>query len=181
MRRQTEGMPTQPAQPAARPDRPDKPDRLDRLAAETRGATPGRRQVLGFAAALGAAGLVAACGGATGGSSGGSGGSGGANGSSSGGSSGVLAKTSDVPVGGGMILDNPQVVLTQPTAGTFKGFSSICTHMGCPLASVQGGTINCNCHGSQFSISDGSVKTGPATTPLQPVGVKVKGDSIVEA
>lgn len=172
MRRQTEGMTTQPAAQPTQPARPVE---------EARGATPSRRQVLGLAAAVGAAGLVAACGGVSGGSSGGAGGSTSGNGSASGGSSGVLAKTADVPVGGGKILDNPQVVLTQPASGTFKGFSSICTHMGCPLASVEGGTINCNCHGSQFSISDGSVKTGPATAPLQPVQVKVEGDSIVEA
>ena len=72
----------------------------------------------------------------------------------------VIAKTSQVPEGGGIILQDAGVVVTQPDAGDFKGFSDICTHMGCPVSSVSGGTINCNCHGSQYSITDGSVVVG---------------------
>ena len=48
-------------------------------------------------------------------------------------------------------------MVTQPTEGDFKGFSAVCTHQGCLVANVDGGTINCTCHGSQFSIEDGSV------------------------
>src|SRR5215469_9367558 len=40
----------------------------------------------------------------------------------------TLAKTSDIPVGGGVIYANEHVVVTQPSAGTFKCFSSTCTH-----------------------------------------------------
>ncbi|MFI7068358.1 transglycosylase domain-containing protein [Kribbella sp. NPDC050124] len=38
---------------------------------------------------------------------------------------------------------------------------------------MEGGTINCNCHGSRFNISDGSVVNGPATQPLpaKPIAV----------
>lgn len=91
---------------------------------------------------------------------------------------GVLAKTSEVPVGGGLIIGASQVVVTQPKAGTFKGFTSICTHMQCQLASVEGGTINCNCHGSKFNISNGSVVNGPATQPLPVKPIVVSGGSI---
>jgi len=91
---------------------------------------------------------------------------------------GVLAKTSEVPVGGGLIIGASQVVVTQPKAGTFKGFTSICTHMQCQLASVEGGTINCNCHGSRFNITDGSVVNGPATQPLPAKPITVSGGSI---
>ena len=91
---------------------------------------------------------------------------------------GVLTKTSDVPVGGGLIIGASQVVITQPKAGTFKGFTSICTHMQCQLASVEGGTINCNCHGSRFNITDGSVVNGPATQPLPAKPITVSGGSI---
>ncbi|MEV4756181.1 Rieske (2Fe-2S) protein [Micromonospora sp. NPDC049559] len=93
----------------------------------------------------------------------------------------VLAKTADIPVGGGAIFAAKGVVVTQPTAGDFKGFSAICTHQGCPVASVDGGTINCTCHGSKFSIADGSVKTGPATKPLAAKNVSVEGDNITLA
>ncbi|MFI6781663.1 Rieske (2Fe-2S) protein [Micromonospora sp. NPDC050276] len=89
-----------------------------------------------------------------------------------------LATTADIPVGGGKILAAEGVVITQPTAGQFKGFSPICTHQNCPVTNVDGGTINCTCHFSKFSIEDGSVKAGPATKPLPPKPVKVVGDQI---
>ncbi len=64
-----------------------------------------------------------------------------------------------------MILTDQNIVVTQPTKGTFEGFSATCTHQGCQLASVAAGTINCACHGSQFSIKDGSNVTGPLGSP----------------
>lgn len=90
----------------------------------------------------------------------------------------VLAKTADVPVGGGLIIGDSQVVITQPTAGTFKAFTSVCTHQQCQVASVEGGTINCTCHGSKFDINDGSVVKDPAPQPLAAKQIKVSGDSI---
>ena len=89
-----------------------------------------------------------------------------------------LAKTSAIPVGGGVIFGDNQVVVTQPTAGTFKAFTSVCTHAGCQVASVADGTINCNCHGSKFSISDGSVVHDPAPKPLAAKQITVSGGSI---
>lgn len=91
----------------------------------------------------------------------------------------VLTPASDVPVGGGVILADADTVVTQPTKGTFAGFSATCTHAGCPLASVADGTINCNCHGSKFSIEDGSVVNGPASKPLSKKAVKAQGSDIV--
>jgi nitrite reductase/ring-hydroxylating ferredoxin subunit len=97
----------------------------------------------------------------------------------------VLVATADVPVGGGVILASRNVVVTQPTKGQFEGFSATCTHAGCTLASVASGTINCGCHGSQFSITDGSNVAGPSGTPagsvaaLPKVAVEVKGADVV--
>ncbi len=109
-------------------------------------------------------------------------------GGSSGGSSGaaqagppVLASTSDIPVGGGKILADKKIVITQPTAGTFDAFTAVCTHQGCIVGSVTGGTINCPCHGSKFNITNGSVVNGPAASPLAPVSIKVQGTSIDQA
>ena len=92
-----------------------------------------------------------------------------------------LALTSDVPVGGGKILADKKIVITQPRAGSFEAFSAVCTHQGCTVSSVSGGTINCPCHGSKFSITNGSVVTGPAASALAPVSIKVQGTSIVQA
>lgn len=92
-----------------------------------------------------------------------------------------LALTSDVPVGGGKILADKKIVITQPRAGSFEAFTAVCTHQGCTVSSVSGGTINCPCHGSKFSIANGSVMHGPAASPLAPVSIKVQGTSIVQA
>ncbi|MFD0554103.1 Rieske (2Fe-2S) protein [Streptomyces rectiviolaceus] len=93
----------------------------------------------------------------------------------------ALAKTSEIPVGGGKIFKKEGVVVTQPTEGEFKAFSNRCTHKQCPVTSVEGGTINCPCHGSKFSIADGSVKASPAPKPLPAAEITVEGDSITLA
>jgi nitrite reductase/ring-hydroxylating ferredoxin subunit len=146
-------------------------------------------------AAAGAAGLaaaLAACG-SSDDSSGsvdpgsGSSGSGGSAGTGSSGSTGAsqnsgggaaLAKTADIPEGGGKIFKDQGVVVTQPTAGTFKAFSSKCTHQGCAVGSVANGVIICPCHNSHFSVADGSVKQGPATQPLPAEKITVSGEDI---
>jgi Rieske Fe-S protein len=81
-----------------------------------------------------------------------------------------------VPVGSGVVVD--EVVVTQPSEGEFLGFSSTCTHAGCTVRNVEGGTINCPCHGSKFNL-DGTVANGPASRPLESKAVTVQGDSIV--
>ncbi|ELP66705.1 Rieske (2Fe-2S) protein [Streptomyces turgidiscabies] len=89
-----------------------------------------------------------------------------------------LATTADIPVGGGKIFKDEQVVVTQPKDGEFKAFTSICTHQQCPVANVEGGTINCTCHGSKFNIADGSVANPPAARPLAEKKITVTGNSI---
>jgi len=163
-----------------------------------------RRNVLAGAGALGATCLLAACGtsaGGTGYNSNPNGsdyqptpapaGSGPANaggggttttggGAAKGGNTAaVLAAAADVPVGGGVIKGN--YVVTQPAKGTFKAFSKVCTHQGCDVNKVDGGVISCPCHGSQFSIEDGSVKGGPAPKGLPETSVKLDGKNVVKA
>src|SRR5690242_7370626 len=95
--------------------------------------TTSRRAMVGGILGVGVgAPLLAACGSSPSGGSAGSGGSGtsGGSGSSSGGSGGssaeAIAKTSQIPEGGGKIFQSQQVVVTQPAAGEFKAFSAIC-------------------------------------------------------
>ena len=83
-------------------------------------------------------------------------------GSTGGAASGALAATSDIPVGGGKIFDTQLVVVTQPSAGEFKAFSAVCTHMGCTVSQIADGRIDCPCHGSEYSIKNGAVLAGPA-------------------
>ncbi|SDK48495.1 Rieske Fe-S protein [Nonomuraea maritima] len=91
----------------------------------------------------------------------------------------ALAKTADIPVGGGTIFKDQKIVVTQPTEGDFKAFSATCTHQGCTVGSVEGDAIVCPCHGSQFAIADGSVKNGPAERPLPAQQITVEGDQIM--
>jgi Rieske Fe-S protein len=90
----------------------------------------------------------------------------------------ALARTADIPVGGGKVFADEKVVVTQPTAGEFKAFSAICTHQGCPVRTVEDGAINCPCHNSSFRIDDASVTAGPATEPLPVKQITVSGDTI---
>lgn len=105
-------------------------------------------------------------------------------GSGSGGGTPVVG-TADVPVGGGVIDADLGVVVTQPAAGEFKGFSSTCTHQGCTVAEVAGGTINCPCHGARFSAEDGSVVQAAQglspdqQSPLPQVRISVDGDTVM--
>ncbi|WP_375432032.1 Rieske (2Fe-2S) protein [uncultured Friedmanniella sp.] len=93
--------------------------------------------------------------------------------------SGPSVATSDVPVGGGVIMKDADYVVTQPTKGDFKAFSKICTHKGCPVSEIADGAIICKCHGSAFSIKDGSVTKPPASSPLKESAVTVAGDKVV--
>ena len=90
----------------------------------------------------------------------------------------AIATTADVPVRSGLIIDD--VVLTQPSAGVFKAFSTVCTHAGCSVSKIADGTIDCPCHGSKFNL-DGTVAKGPASRPLDPKPIAVEGTSIVLA
>ncbi|MFD6533617.1 Rieske (2Fe-2S) protein [Streptomyces sp. NPDC060184] len=86
-----------------------------------------------------------------------------------------LARTSDIPVGGGTIFKERKIVVTQPEEGEFKAFSAVCTHAGCLVTKVADGTIDCPCHGSRFSITDAAVEAGPATRPLPAERITVSG------
>ncbi len=167
-----------------------------------------RRSVLRGALALGAVGLgggLSACGGgssdtasqssgssgsgATGSTTGGSATSGSttastptpaATSSSSAAASGggtSLGPASGIPVGGGTVYSTAKVVVTQPSMGEYKAFTAVCTHEQCTVGDVTT-TINCPCHGSEFSITDGSVVRGPAAQPLAAKTVTISGGNI---
>ncbi len=159
-------------------------------------STPDRRTLLRAAGAVtvigGSAALLAACGGSATGetpaseaaapSSRAAGPSESASTSASKGStaqapSGPSVAESSVPEGSGVIMDDADYVVTQPSAGQFKAFSKICTHQGCPVTQITS-TIDCQCHGSQFSITDGSVVNGPATQPLPESKTTVTGGKV---
>lgn len=132
----------------------------------------------GLAAALTACGASGGSGSGTAQSSSSGGGSGGGGG---GAGSGALASTSEIPVGGGKVFSAEKVVVTQPAAGKFKAFSAVCTHEQCLVDRVANGTIDCPCHGSEFSVKNGSVVAGPAPSPLPEKSITVAGGKITLA
>jgi len=89
-----------------------------------------------------------------------------------------LARLDEIPVGGGKIFAAERVVLTQPEGGRVRAFSTVCTHQGCAVEEIAGGTINCPCHGSKFAVADGSVVAGPARRSLAEVPVTVENDTV---
>jgi Rieske Fe-S protein len=131
-----------------------------------------RRAVLLGAGAIGAAGVLAACGSSSPAptTNGGNGGDAPA--------SPQPIRVADIPAGGGAIFADQNVVVTQPVAGQFKAFSATCTHEQCIVARIQQGRIICPCHGSAYNIADGSVVNGPATRPLPPRTATVTGETI---
>ncbi|MEU9796063.1 Rieske (2Fe-2S) protein [Streptomyces sparsogenes] len=137
----------------------------------TTGRATTRRCFLTAAGAAGLAAALTACGGGDDSSSA-------APSQGSGGEGMELAKTSDIPEGGGKVFADHKIVVTQPKAGEFKAFSSVCPHAGNPVGDVSGGTINCPFHGSKFSITDGSVQAGPSPKPLPSAEIEVKGGTI---
>jgi Rieske Fe-S protein len=90
----------------------------------------------------------------------------------------ALSTTAAILVGSGKIFPSQKVVVTQPTAGEFKAFSAVCTHMGCIVSQISNGTIDCPCHGSQYSIATGAVVAGPAPRPLPAEKIKVADGSV---
>jgi Rieske Fe-S protein len=140
-----------------------------------------RRAVLGGVAAVGAGALLAACGSdePTSSTDGGGDSTSGGDGGGDAPSGGALATTDEVPVGGGTVFQKEKIVVTQPTEGDFKAFTAVCTHQGCTVGSVNGDTIQCNCHGSQYNAADGKVKKGPAPKALAPKKVTVEGNNII--
>src|SRR5690349_19661437 len=94
-----------------------------------------RRTVLRGAALAGAAGVgLTACGGKKGSSSGPT-------------AAADLGAATEVPVGGAKLYRDDKVLVSQPSQGTFKAFSAVCTHQGCVLDTVDGTTASCPCHG----------------------------------
>jgi Rieske Fe-S protein len=91
----------------------------------------------------------------------------------------VLGTAAEIPVGGGKIFTAAKVVVTQPARGQYRAFSAVCTHAGCILDEVADGTIDCPCHGSEFTITTGAVVTGPAPKPLPKKQVNIVDGQVV--
>ena len=66
-------------------------------------------------------------------------------------------------------------------SGTFYAFGDTCTHRQCPLSKgeLEGTTVTCPCHGSQFNVTTGAVLRGPAQDPVESYPIRIEGDALV--
>jgi cytochrome b6-f complex iron-sulfur subunit len=67
----------------------------------------------------------------------------------------------------------------EDASGAIGAFSAKCSHMGCIVEYLENDRrFRCNCHGSIFDQS-GVNLTGPATAPLRPFRVELRGDDVI--
>lgn len=92
------------------------------------------------------------------------------------------------------VMPESELPADTPTKGDAKGvpvvvvklgeniyaLDDVCVHAGCSLAGghLEGGSIVCPCHGSQYDLRDGSVINGPATMPEPHYDVRVQNGMI---
>ncbi len=96
-----------------------------------------------------------------------------------------IAKTRTVGEGETAVFEwNGETVAIAHVDGSFYAFGDICTHAHCSLSEgdLEGTTVICPCHGSQFDLTTGAVLNPPATEPVPVYPVRVVDDEIqVEA
>jgi Rieske Fe-S protein len=90
-----------------------------------------------------------------------------------------LGKESEIAKGGAQLYEDHNVVVSRGEDGTLKAYSAICTHAGCPINKLQGTTLICPCHGSEFDAVTGKAVQTPATEPLAELAVKATNGRIV--
>ena len=91
---------------------------------------------------------------------------------------GALAKVTQIPESGGLILPGPKVVLIRSGDDNVRAFSAVCTHQGCTVTSIANNVITCPCHASRFSATTGDVISGPAPRPLPVINVDVRNGQV---
>ena len=93
----------------------------------------------------------------------------------------TVARTDDLPEGGmiGATVGELEVLVAN-VGGRYCAIGSVCTHEGGPLADgdLNGSTVTCPWHGSEFSVETGEVEMSPATEPEPVYEVRVEGDEI---
>src|SRR5262245_60823028 len=93
-----------------------------------------------------------------------------------------VGSTTDLTEGEMRAYDVAGIMVTVAAAsGHFYAFDNKCTHVGCSLAEgkLEGTTVTCPCHGSQFDVTSGAVVRGPAQRPVRSRSVEIDGDNLV--
>ncbi|HWT91965.1 MAG TPA: Rieske 2Fe-2S domain-containing protein [Solirubrobacteraceae bacterium] len=71
-------------------------------------------------------------------------------------------------------------VLVVRSGGAVRAIHDRCSHRGCSLSegSIDGDVVECGCHGSRFSLEDGSVQRGPAFASQPSFAVREVGSRV---
>lgn len=95
-----------------------------------------------------------------------------------------VTEVSRVAAGTGAVVDaEGTAIAVFNIGGTFYAIANACTHVGGPLGKgqVEGTTVTCPWHGSQFNVTSGQVLRGPARRPVATYPVRVQGDDVFVA
>ena len=90
----------------------------------------------------------------------------------------IVGNATDVATGQMRAFKADGVAVTVANVdGHYYGFADTCPHRGCSLASgeLEGMTVTCSCHGSQFDVRSGAVLEGPAEDPVATWVVELDG------
>ncbi len=80
-----------------------------------------------------------------------------------------------------MVQVGTEKVCVASVNGKYYAIGDLCTHVGGPLSQgiLTDHTVTCPLHGSQFDMTTGQVKRGPARMPEPVYEVKVDGTSLL--
>lgn len=78
-----------------------------------------------------------------------------------------------------VVVDDTPIMLVRHGGGV-GALHDRCAHRGCSLSdgSIEGDEVECVCHGTRFSLRDGSLRRGPATTDQPAYELRERGGAI---
>jgi len=80
-----------------------------------------------------------------------------------------------------LVEANGKDIAIANVAGNLYAFDDRCPHMGGHLSRglLTDNMVRCPLHGSQFDVTTGEKKAGPATKPIKTYPVKVQGNEVI--
>ncbi len=93
----------------------------------------------------------------------------------------VAGKVKDFPPNSGKVFrfGNRPGMLVRTSAGEFRAFSAVCTHLNCTVQYRSDMEhIWCACHNGHFDLTGRNI-AGPPPRPLDPFDVALKGEDVV--
>jgi cytochrome b6-f complex iron-sulfur subunit len=87
----------------------------------------------------------------------------------------LVCPETDLPVGQAKMVEfgrYPAIIINTPEG--LKAYSSVCTHFACLVKwNPDTARLECPCHEGYFSVTDGSVLSGPPPKPLMVLATEV--------